>query len=59
MRRLTFDPRRPPRFIGHSWQHSSVDVFEGGKRKHHFHDGTYLRDGTAMHDGMVLLPLPI
>jgi hypothetical protein len=42
---------------GHSWQHSLVDVFEGGKRKHHFHDGTYLRDGTAMHDGMVLLPL--
>jgi hypothetical protein len=42
---------------GHSWQHSSVDVFEGGQRKHHFHDGTYLRDGEALHDGMVLLPL--
>jgi hypothetical protein len=42
---------------GHSWTRSAVDVFNAGQRKHHFHDGVYLRDGAVLHDGMVLLPL--
>jgi hypothetical protein len=28
-----------------------------GIRKHHYRDGTYLRDGSILHDSMMLLPL--